>query len=219
VEMRREMAGWGAAKAWARGRSFSNQSTTTENILYHGAPVESASRGTTCKHGGGSVQRWYVAKTKARCEDVVAAILVHRQVDVYLPIAPPSRRADRRATPSEALFPGYVFVRVDLESDAWLSVRSAPGIAYFSGVGDLPLALPDEFIEGIRRSTDRRRDERWRLPYTAGDTVVIQDGLFAGLAAVFEGCLSARGRVRVLLHLVQRLVPSVLDASQLALAS
>jgi transcriptional antiterminator RfaH len=164
------------------------------------------------------VQRWYVAKTKARREGVVAAILAQRQVDVYLPIAPPSRRADRRAMPSEALFPGYLFVRVDLESDAWLGVRSAPGIGYFLGVGDRPLALPDALIEGIRLRTDRRRDERWRPPYTAGDTVVIQDGPFAGLAAVFEGCLSARGRVRVLLQLVQRLVPVDLDASQLALA-
>ena len=165
------------------------------------------------------MQQWYVAKTKAGREGVTAAILTQRGVDAYLPVAPPSRRASRRPTPSEALFPGYLFVRLELESDAWLSVRSAPGIAYFLGDGGRPAVLPDELIEGIRLRTDRHRDARWRPPYQAGDAVVIQHGPFAGVEAVFDSCLTGRGRVRVLLELVQRLVPVDLDASHLALAS
>jgi transcription antitermination factor NusG len=110
-------------------------------------------------------------------------------------------------------------VRLALASDAWLGVRSSPGIAYFLGTGDGPSALPDELIEIIRQRAAGYRHARWQPPYRPGDTVVIQRGPFAGLEAVFDSCLTGRGRVRVLLELVQRLVPVDLDASQLALAS
>jgi transcriptional antiterminator RfaH len=165
------------------------------------------------------VQNWYVAKTKAGREAAAAAVLARRDVEVYLPIAPPSPRASRRPRARDALFPGYLFVRLALDSDAWLGARSAPGIAYFLGSGDRPSALPDDLIEGIRQRADQRRGERWRSPYEPGDAVVIQHGPFAGIDAVFDSCLTGRGRVRVLLELVQRLVPVDLDVEQLVKAS
>jgi transcriptional antiterminator RfaH len=164
------------------------------------------------------VQNWYVAKTKPGCEVTAAAMLARRDVEVYLPIAPPSRPAGRRPRASAALFPGYLFVCLELESDAWLGVRSAPGIAYFLGSGGKPSPLPDELIEEIRQRADQRPGQRWRPPYEPGDAVVIKHGPFAGIEAVFDGGLTGRGRVRVLLELVQRLVPVDLDVEQLTRA-
>jgi transcription antitermination factor NusG len=117
------------------------------------------------------------------------------------------------------LFPGYVFVRLDMQSDQWLGARSAPGVAYFLGSAGMPSPLPDELIDGIRLRTGQSDGVAWLPEYSAGESVVIKNGPFAGLEAVFDSCLTGRGRVRVLLELVQRLVPVDLDVSQLARAS
>jgi hypothetical protein len=42
------------------------------------------------------MRQWYVAKTKAGREAAAAAVLAQREVEVYLPLAPPARRAGRR---------------------------------------------------------------------------------------------------------------------------
>jgi transcriptional antiterminator RfaH len=164
------------------------------------------------------LQQWYVATTKVGREAATAAVLTQRDIEVYLPTAPPPRRAARRPTSGEALFPGYLFARLDLESNAWLRARSAPGIAYFLGSGDSPSALPDDLIHTIRQRAERGRSTQWRPPFEAGEAVIIKAGPFAGVEAVFDACLTGRGRVRVLLELVQRLVPVDLDVEQLAKA-
>jgi len=165
------------------------------------------------------LQNWYVAKTKPSREASAAALLAQRDVEAFLPLAPQGPRGNRRATTREILFPGYLFVHMDIESDEWLRARAAPGIAYFLGSAGRPSTLPEELIESIRLRTGQSDGKAWRPPYDVGEAVVIKNGPFAGLDAVFDSCLAGRGRVRVLLELVQRLVPVDLDVSQLARAS
>ena len=60
--------------------------------------------------------RWYAAYTCARHEKRVAQQLEVRQVENFLPLYRSVRRwKDRRKELQLALFPGYVFVRMDLE--------------------------------------------------------------------------------------------------------
>jgi transcriptional antiterminator RfaH len=145
-------------------------------------------------------------------------MLDQRGVEIYLPTLPSQRRATGRSAVNEPLFPGYLFVRLDLDTDDWLGVRSAPGIGYFLGCGDAPSELPDDLIEAIRLRVDRNGAVRRQLPFRRGDLVVIRQGPFEGLEAVFDGCLTARGRVRVLLEIVERLIPVTLDVRQIAKA-
>ena len=163
------------------------------------------------------MQYWYVARTKPRSEFTTAAMLAQRGVEVFLPAVPPRRRADRPSR-REALFPGYLFARLDLASDAWLIARSAPGVAYFLGADGAPTPLPDDLIETIQLRLERQATRRREAPFRPGELVVITDGPFTGLEAVFDGCLSARGRVRVLLEIVERQVPVAVDVHHLAKA-
>ena len=160
-----------------------------------------------------------MAKTKPRGEAATAAILTQRDIEVFLPFAPAAQRRGSRTTTREVLFPGYLFVRLGLDSPLWLGARSAPGIAYFLGAGDRPSALPDEMIEGMGWRTDQHPGIRPQPLYERGEAVIIKQGPFAGLEAIFDSTLTARGCVRVLLELVQRLVPVDVDIEQLARAS
>jgi transcriptional antiterminator RfaH len=155
--------------------------------------------------------QWFALKTQPRRELQVSAILAHRGVEAFFPLIPARPRRDRSGVVTEALFPGYVFSRLALGTSDWIATRSAPGVAYLLGAGGIPSPLPDALIEGIRAHVDNRMREGWTSAFKRGDRVVVEGGPFKGLEAVFDDVLSPAGRVRVLLQIVNRQVPVVLD--------
>jgi transcription antitermination factor NusG len=145
-------------------------------------------------------------------------MLEQRDVEVYLPTLASRRRASGHPTPAEPLFPGYLFVHLDVNTADWLGVRTSPGVAYFLGCGESPSAIPEDLIAAIRLRADPLGTERYKPAFRRGDLVIIRNGPFTGLEAVFDGCLSARGRVRVFLEILERHVPVTLDVRQIAKA-
>ncbi len=165
------------------------------------------------------MNQWFVVKTQPRRELQVSAVFARLEVESFLPRIPARGRLGQRASSLEPLFPGYLFARVELESDRWLAARSAPGVAYFLGVGRVPSPLPDDFVEALQAKAESRRRDGWQIPFDLGDRVVIDGGPLRGLEGVFAGTLSRSGRVRVFLEVVSRLVPVELDATLLRRAS
>ena len=164
------------------------------------------------------MQNWFVAKTKPRREAATAALLAERGVETYLPIFAPHRNRPRDLEP---LFPGYLFVRFDVDVPGdWLGVRSAYGISYFlgnQGAGDrmLPATLPDDLIDEIRRRVASQQGAIEGEVYRPGERVIIVGGAFDGLEAVFD-CRSGTARSRVLVELVGRLVPVSVESERLS---
>jgi len=155
--------------------------------------------------------QWFALKTQPKRELQVSAILAHRGVEAYFPLIPACPRRDRLSAAHAPLFPGYVFSRLTLGTNEWIATRSAPGVAYFLGAGGVPSPLPDGLIDGIRARVDDRMREGWRSAFKRGERVVVDGGPFKGLEAIFDGVVSPAGRVRILLQIVNRQVPVVLD--------
>jgi transcriptional antiterminator RfaH len=153
------------------------------------------------------MHQWFALRTHPKREVQVSTVLAHRGVEVYFPQVSGWRRPGRREASLEALFPGYLFSRLDVASDQWIAARSAPGVAYFLGTPSEPIAIPDGLISAIRQRADAQSRQRQQPSFKAGDRVLIQSGPFDGLEAVFDGTLNGAGRVRVLLSLVNRLTP------------
>ncbi|MFQ5486682.1 MAG: transcription termination/antitermination NusG family protein, partial [Desulfobacterales bacterium] len=58
---------------------------------------------------------WYVLHTRSRFENVVSESLINKSMEVFLPkIQVKSRRRDRKMLIRVPLFPGYLFVKTDL---------------------------------------------------------------------------------------------------------
>lgn len=96
--------------------------------------------------------RWYAAYTSANHERRVATQLGERAVEHFLPQYESVRRwKDRTMKLQLPLFPGYIFVRLDVRER--LRVLQIPGVSRLVGFGGgLPTALPDEEIDALRRS-------------------------------------------------------------------
>ncbi len=161
---------------------------------------------------------WFAVKTKPRSETQARVVLEHRGIEVYLPEIPARQRRDDPTRRREPLFPGYMFARLAMGTSEWVVARSAPGIAYFVGSAGSPAPLPDVLVDEIRARLEARGRLGWQPVYKTGERVVIDKGPFSGLEAVFDRMLSPRGRVRVFLEVVNRLVPLDLDVECLGRA-
>ena len=150
--------------------------------------------------------RWYVLRTMPRSEALAARELSFDDSDVFSPFVktPPVGNKPTKVP----LFPGYIFIRLDTESQGWPSLRFGQhslGLLNFDG--EVPW-LPDEVIAELKLRCDQINEEggTWRR-YEPGDWVQVVSSTIQGLAQVVEDGKTAQTPVRVLLQLFERLVP------------
>jgi transcriptional antiterminator RfaH len=160
------------------------------------------------------MRQWYVLRSKPRKEVAAAAMLASLDIEVYLPTVR-SRQTGGRTIAAELLFPGYLFGRLDPERFEVGLVNRTAGILYVLGCGDEPSSVPDELVSSIRNRL--ATGSRWDVvgTFRSGDHVVIFKGPFAGIEAVFDGYLSAAGRVRVLIKTLQSVYRAQLNVTEL----
>jgi len=94
-----------------------------------------------------------------------------------------------------------VFARFDLQL-SYFDVKYMLGVRGLVSAGIEPLAVPAAMVEGIR---SRARDgviEIPQRPIAKGDRVMVVEGPFRGLEAIFERYLSGAERVAILLSAV-----------------
>lgn len=96
-----------------------------------------------------STVSWYAAYTCSRHEKRVAEQLQERGIEHFLPLYRSVRRwKDRKKELELVLFPGYVFIRLDLADR--LRILQLPGVVRFVSFNGQPAALPRDDIEGLR---------------------------------------------------------------------
>ena len=95
-----------------------------------------------------AAEHWYAITVRPRHEKVVTHHLKHRGLNYFLPTYRSMRRwKDRRKELDMALFPGYVFVNLNLRDR--LGVLQAPGVVQFVTFQGRPAAVPDPEIRAL----------------------------------------------------------------------
>jgi len=160
---------------------------------------------------------WYVLHSKPNKEEFLYDQLLANRLEAFCPhirVQPVNPRA-RRAKP---YFPGYVFVQLDLGNVKTSALGWMPGANGLVSFDGLPADVPESLVQAIRRRVNEINDAGGELleSLRPGETVVIQDGPFAGYQAIFDSRSSGSDRVRVLLTLLRkRQVPLELSAGQI----
>ena len=145
--------------------------------------------------------QWFVVSTKARREQYAQDQLLRRGGETFLPRIIESRLPVKPVV--APLFPGYVFVHIDL-LEQYFDVVWTPGVRKFIGFGTLPSAVDDAVIEFLHQRLGREGVVRYAQVFKQGDKVRIKHGPLEGLIGIIEHPSSARGRVRVLMELLRR---------------
>jgi transcriptional antiterminator RfaH len=161
--------------------------------------------------------QWYALRSKPRKEDVLWRQVQEHGFEVFYPrlrVNPVNPRS-RKIKP---YFPGYLFVRADLEA-AGLStfqwMTHSTGLVCFGGE---PSVVPENLIHAIRRRVEEIAQAGGEVfdGLKPGDVIRISYGPFEGYEAIFDARLPGSARVRVLLQLLsERRVPLELDVSHI----
>ena len=128
------------------------------------------------------------------------------------------RRFGRMVQEIAPLFPGYLFVGLDLERPKWRAVTNTPGVSRIvsRGAGE-PAPLPETLMAGLIARCDI---EGFLLPprtLSPGDQVRLASGAFADFVATVERVDDKR-RVWVLLEILGGLREVRVDLSQVQVA-
>lgn len=158
--------------------------------------------------------RWYVMRTKPRSESLAVQEIMQQNLDAFCPMIT-TDRINRYNNP-KPLFPGYVFMRMDLEINDWPELTTwhhVIGLLHFDGE---PPSLSDDTIHEINiRCQSLNEDGGIWDRYNPGDWVQIISSTIPGVAQVLEDGKSYGSPVRVLLNLFERLVPVKISRADL----
>ncbi len=145
------------------------------------------------------VRSWYVLHTKSRFENVVNEGLAKKSIDVFLPkIKVRSKRRDRKAMIQVPLFPGYMFVKTDLNPYEHIEIVKTVGAVRIIGNKDGPLAVPQESIESLKIIVAGNSSVTTGTRLRKGDIVMVINGLFAGVTGTF---IRYKGKERVVVYI------------------
>jgi transcriptional antiterminator RfaH len=167
------------------------------------------------------VKRWFVARTHPNGEFKALGHIVRQGFDAYLPRYLKRRRHARKTdTVQSPLFPGYIFVGMDLEQARWRALNSTVGVSELICHSGQPAPVPDEIIDDIRMHEDDRGYVvlSRQAALQRGDRVRITDGAMADQVGIFDAP-SDQYRVFLLLDLLGRQVRVKMPLSALAPAT
>lgn len=153
----------------------------------------------------------YVVRTKPCHEAIARANLIALGFEAYVPtVREDIRTRYTRTTTLAPMFPGYIFVSLDLANARWRSAAHAKGVIELLPRSDHPTPVPERAMQWVRESEAQENAKRAAGPaahVAAGDAVVMTRGSFEGHSGICQG---SRGeRVKVLLMIMG--VASVVD--------
>ena len=167
----------------------------------------------------GPGERWFVARVLAHQENR-AQLNLHRLG--FRSFMPRLRRTVRHARKLrdtlQPLFPGYIFVVIDLSKHRWRSINGTFGVASLIMGAEQPMPVPPHVIEALVASCESRGVVRLEDSLEIGQKVRILSGPFAETLCRLAH-LDDRGRVRVLLEIMGMEVATQLDRSAIASAA
>ncbi len=141
------------------------------------------------------MKKWYLIKIKPRQEKIAIANLENQNYQVYCPFALINNR-------NQFLFPGYLFINLDNESQDWSPIRSTKGVLNFVRFGLNFAKIPDKVIDLITQNEKNTANKISNINhFRKGDKVQITDGVFKSCVAIFQSVKSDE-RVLILLNLL-----------------
>ena len=168
---------------------------------------------------------WYVVRTYSGHENKVATNLKQRIETMKLAekifdIIVPTRnivqvRHGKKEEIKEKIFPGYILVRMILDDESWLAVRTTQGVTAFVGAGNKPTPISDKEVDTILKFM-KLEAPTYKATFSVGEAVKIVDGPFADFLGSIDSIDNEKGKVKVLVSIFGRETPVELDFLQVA---
>lgn len=162
------------------------------------------------------MQAWYLVFSKPRGERVALTNLLRQGYQTYLPLIRNRRkRYGRYAHVIEPMFPRYLFIYLNDQTDDWGPIRSTTGVTSMVRFGDRAGRVPDDLVMALKlREAEKGYFEPQTRTLRQGDSVRICEGPMSGYEGIFH-CNSGKQRVILLLEIAGRSAKVQIDSDHI----
>jgi len=167
--------------------------------------------------------KWYVLhsqtghenRVKNNLEQRIQSLGVEKKIfDIVIPTREiVVIKKGKKSKQKEKVFPGYIFIRMLLDDESWLVVRTTEGVTGFIGAGTKPTPISDKEVQAIMRFVTQEQP-KFRAKFSIGEAVKITEGPFTDFLGTVEGIDNEKGKIRVLVSIFDRETPVELDFLQ-----
>ena len=165
------------------------------------------------------MKSWFVVRTKTGVEERAAWHLNNQGFEAYLPrYRKQVRHARKTQTVLRPVFPGYLFVAMDMEQQRWRAINGTMGVISLVQFGDAPRPVANAMVDAIRARESGGAVNLAPEGLSKGDRVRVREGAFADYTALLEE-VSDNKRAILLLSLMGREVRVTASVENLAKAS
>jgi transcriptional antiterminator RfaH len=145
---------------------------------------------------------WYIVYGKPQKEELARFHLKQKAVPAFYPrlLLPKFSRKRKRVVP---LFPNYLFVNIRLATE-YYRVLWTPGVKCFVSFNDIPVPLDDGIVEHLMQQANSEGIIAAHTDLKVGQEIQVSGGAFDGLMGKLLAAPDGKGRVTVLMSLLNR---------------
>jgi transcription termination/antitermination protein NusG len=180
-------------------------------------------------------KNWYVLRVASNREDQVRDALekkvkIENLGDLVGRILVPTERIKRvkqgqQKVAERKLYPGYVFVEMEMNNDgtiperAYYLFKDTQGVGDFIGQRNKPNAMrPDEvskMLQDVEKAESQAGSSQVKVEFKKGDPIKIKEGPFENFEGTVDEIFPDKGVVRVIVTIFGRATPLELEYWQL----
>ncbi len=171
-------------------------------------------------------KKWYVLRVASNKELQVRDALERKvkieglEEKIGRIIVPTDRRPRPRTKPNEKkfverkLYPGYVFIEMELDENGligeepWFLIKETTGVGDFIGSAGKPVPMTDTDVDKMLLQVDRPEEgATLSVEFKKGQQVRIKEGPFNEFEGTIDEVQADRGTVRVIVTIFGRATP------------
>ena len=168
--------------------------------------------------------KWYILNVMAGQENKVASdikTLILKSPagkfirDVLVPTKPVFKiKRGQKVQELQKIFPGYVFVHVNLNGEAFSLINSVQKVMGFLGGKNNPQPVTAEKMEEILKSTQQQVADNKHMIFDIGETLKINEGPFESFTGVVEDFDVEKQKIKISVLIFGRATSVELDVNQ-----
>jgi len=168
--------------------------------------------------------KWYAIQTHAGSERSVKAAIETMAEQLGLQdkieeIVVPTEdvievKNGKKKITERSLYPGYVFAKMDLDTDLWHKIQSLPKVSRFIGESKKPTPLNEKDVRNILDKVQNRAAPKPKISFEPGEMVRIIDGPFANFTGMVEEYDLEHGKLKLNVSIFGRSTPVEILYSQ-----
>ncbi len=171
------------------------------------------------------MKKWYILHTLSGAEDKAKVNLETRlsssdyQELINEIVIPKEQITEVKLGKKKVLerkfFPGYILIRMEMNDDSWLFVRSTPGITAFIGPRRKPSPISQEEVDRILvKAEESKAKPAPKVSFEVGENIRVIEGPFINFNGVVEVIYPDKGKLKVNVSIFGRTTPVELEIWQ-----